>query len=167
MARSEELGAKQSLEFLREIDSINLRARQRMIDLVRLDLDEDLKGRKIAVLGAAFKPDSDDVRDSPALDIADQISQAGASVNVFDPKANANAKIRFPNLSYVDSVDACLSGAEIVLHLTEWKEFRTIDPTKAKTLVARANIIDGRNALDRELWERAGWHFRALGRSTR
>jgi UDPglucose 6-dehydrogenase len=167
MARSEELGAKQSLEFLREIDSINLRARQRMIDLVRLDLDEDLKGRKIAVLGAAFKPDSDDVRDSPALDIADQISQAGASVNVFDPKANANAKIRFPNLSYVDSVDACLSGAEIVLHLTEWKEFRTIDPIKAKTLVARANIIDGRNALDRELWERAGWHFRALGRSTR
>lgn len=167
MARSEELGAKQSLEFLREIDSINSRARQRMIDLVRLDLDEDLKGRKIAVLGAAFKPDSDDVRDSPALDIADQISQAGASVNVFDPKANANAKIRFPNLSYVDSVDACLSGAEIVLHLTEWKEFRTIDPTKAKTLVARANIIDGRNALDRELWERAGWHFRALGRSTR
>jgi UDPglucose 6-dehydrogenase len=167
MARSEELGAKQSLEFLREIDSINLRARQRMIDLVRLDLDEDLKGRKIAVLGAAFKPDSDDVRDSPALDIADQISQAGASVNVFDPKANANAKIRFPNLSYVDSVDACLRGAEIVLHLTEWKEFRTIDPTKAKTLVARANIIDGRNALDRELWERAGWHFRALGRSTR
>jgi UDPglucose 6-dehydrogenase len=167
MARSEELGAKQSLEFLREIDSINLRARQRMIDLVRLDLEEDLKGRKIAVLGAAFKPDSDDVRDSPALDIADQISQAGASVNVFDPKANANAKIRFPNLSYVDSVEACLSGAEIVLHLTEWKEFRTIDPTKAKTLVARANIIDGRNALDRELWERAGWHFRALGRSTR
>ncbi len=167
MARSEELGAKQSLEFLREIDSINLRARQRMIDLVRLDLDEDLKGRKIAVLGAAFKPDSDDVRDSPALDIADQISQAGASVSVFDPKANANAKIRFPNLSYVDSIDSCLSGAEIVLHLTEWKEFRTIDPTKAKNLVSRANIIDGRNALDRELWERAGWHFRALGRSTR
>ena len=167
MARSEELGAKQSLEFLREIDSINLRARQRMIDLVRLDLDEDLKGRKIAVLGAAFKPDSDDVRDSPALDIADQISQAGASVSVFDPKANANAKIRFPNLNYVDSIDSCLSGAEIVLHLTEWKEFRTIDPTKAKNLVSRANIIDGRNALDRELWERAGWHFRALGRSTR
>ena len=167
MARSEELGAKQSLEFLREIDSINLRARQRMIDLVRLDLDEDLKGRKIAVLGAAFKPDSDDVRDSPALDIADQISQAGASVSVFDPKANANAKRRFPNLSYVDSIDSCLSGAEIVLHLTEWKEFRTIDPTKAKTLVSRASIIDGRNALDRELWERAGWHFRALGRSTR
>ena len=167
MARSEELGAEQSLEFLREIDSINLRARQRMIDLVRLDLDEDLKGRKIAVLGAAFKPDSDDVRDSPALDIADQISTAGAVVNVFDPKANANAQVRFPKLNYVDSIEACLDKAEIVLHLTEWKEFRAIDPTKAKALVARANIIDGRNALDREAWERAGWHFRALGRTTR
>ena len=167
MARSEELGAEQSLEFLREIDSINLRARQRMIDLVRLDLDEDLKGRKIAVLGAAFKPDSDDVRDSPALDIADQISAAGAVVNVFDPKANANAQVRFPKLNYVDSIEACLDKAEIVLHLTEWKEFRAIDPTKAKALVTRANIIDGRNALDREAWERAGWHFRALGRTTR
>ena len=167
MARSEELGAEQSLEFLREIDSINLRARQRMIDLVRLDLDEDLKGRKIAVLGAAFKPDSDDVRDSPALDIADQIAAAGAVVNVFDPKANANAQVRFPRLNYVDSIEACLDKAEIVLHLTEWKEFRAIDPTKAKALVARANIIDGRNALDHEAWERAGWHFRALGRTTR
>ncbi|NDA81981.1 MAG: UDP-glucose/GDP-mannose dehydrogenase family protein [Actinobacteria bacterium] len=167
MARSEELGAKQSLEFLREIDSINLRARQRMIDLVRLDLDEDLKGRKIAVLGAAFKPDSDDVRDSPSLDIADQISKAGALVNVFDPKANENARKRFPNLNYVDSIDSCLRGAEIVLHLTEWREFRAIDPTSAKGLVARANIIDGRNALDRAAWERAGWHFRALGRATR
>jgi UDPglucose 6-dehydrogenase len=167
MARSEELGAEQSLEFLREIDSINLRARQRMIDLVRLDLDQDLKGRKIAVLGAAFKPDSDDVRDSPALDISDQIAQAGAIVTVFDPKANANASLRFPDLNYATSVEACIGGAEIVLHLTEWKEFRAIDPVAAKTLVARANIIDGRNALDREAWEGAGWHFRALGRATR
>jgi len=167
MARSEELGAQQSLEFLREIDSINLRARQRMIDLVRLDLDTDLKGRKIAVLGAAFKPDSDDVRDSPALDISDQISQAGAVVTVFDPKANANASKRFPNLRYASSIDECLSGAEIVLHLTEWKEFRAIDPNSAKKLVARTNIIDGRNALDRQAWENAGWHFRALGRATR
>ena len=167
MARSEELGAQQSLEFLREIDSINLRARQRMIDLVRLDLDTDLKGRKIAVLGAAFKPDSDDVRDSPALDISNQISQAGAVVTVFDPKANANAGKRFPNLRYASSIDECLSGAEIVLHLTEWKEFRAIDPNSAKKLVARTNIIDGRNALDRQAWENAGWHFRALGRATR
>ncbi|MBM3720324.1 MAG: UDP-glucose/GDP-mannose dehydrogenase family protein [Actinobacteria bacterium] len=167
MARSEELGAKQSLEFLREIDSINLRARQRMIDLVRLDLGADLKGKRIAVLGAAFKPESDDVRDSPALDIAAQVAAAGADVYVFDPKANSNAKLRFPALNYSHSVEECLSGAEIVLHLTEWKEFRALDPIKVKSLVARPNIIDGRNALDKAAWESAGWHFRGLGRATR
>ena len=167
MARSEELGAKQSLEFLREIDSINLRARQRMIDLVRLDLGQDLKGKRIAVLGAAFKPDSDDVRDSPALDIAAQIAAAGADVYVFDPKANANAKLRFPELNYSESVEVCLSGADIVLHLTEWKEFRSLDPNKVKSLVSNPKIIDGRNALDRSAWEAAGWSFRGLGRATR
>lgn len=167
MARSEELDAKQSLEFLREIDSINLRARQRMIDLVRLDLGQDLKGKRIAVLGAAFKPDSDDVRDSPALDIAAQIAAAGADVFVFDPKANANAKLRFPELNYSESVEVCLSGADIVLHLTEWKEFRSLDPNKVKSLVSNPKIIDGRNALDRSAWEAAGWSFRGLGRATR
>ena len=167
MARSEELGAQQSLEFLREIDSINLRARQRMIDLVRLDLGADLKGRRIAVLGAAFKPDSDDVRDSPALDIAVQIASAGADVYVYDPKANANAKLRFPVLNYCETVDECLRDADIVLHLTEWKEFRALDPQKVKNLVAKPNIIDGRNALDRLAWEAAGWRFRGLGRATR
>jgi UDPglucose 6-dehydrogenase len=167
MARSEELGAQQSLEFLREIDSINLRARQRMIDLVRLDLGGDLKGKRIAVLGAAFKPDSDDVRDSPALDIAWQIASAGATVTVYDPKANANAKARFPNLNYADSIEDCLQSADMVLHLTEWKEFRALDPNVVKRYVSNPIIIDGRNALDKAAWEDAGWHFRALGRATR
>ena len=167
MARSEELGAQQSLEFLREIDSINLRARQRMIDLVRLDLGSDLKGKRIAVLGAAFKPDSDDVRDSPALDIAWQIASAGATVTVYDPKANSNAKARFPNLNYADSIENCLQNADIVLHLTEWKEFRALSPIAVKQLVAQPKIIDGRNALDKAAWEDAGWSFRGLGRATR
>jgi UDPglucose 6-dehydrogenase len=167
MARSEELGAQQSLEFLREIDSINLRARQRMIDLVRLDLGSDLKGKRIAVLGAAFKPDSDDVRDSPALDIAWQIASAGATVTVYDPKANANAKARFPNLNFADSIESCLQNADIVLHLTEWQEFRALDPNDVKQFVSNPIIIDGRNALDKAAWEGAGWHFRALGRATR
>ena len=167
MARSEELGAQQSLEFLREIDSINLRARQRMIDLVRLDLGTDLKGKRIAVLGAAFKPESDDVRDSPALDIAWQIASAGATVTVYDPKANANAKARFPNLNFVDSIENCLQNADIVLHLTEWKEFRALNPIEVKRLVAQPKIIDGRNALDKAAWEDAGWNFRGLGRATR
>ena len=165
MARAEELGAEQALEFLREIDSINLRARSRMIDLVRKDLSEDLRGKKIAVLGAAFKPDSDDVRDSPALDIAVQIQAAGAHVTVHDPKAIANARTRFPALNFSESIETCVTGAELVLHLTEWKVYREIDPVKLLGLVANPTIIDGRNALDRELWRAAGWQFRALGRS--
>ena len=167
MARSEELGARQSLEFLREIDSINLRARQRMIDLVRTDLGDDLKSKRIAVLGAAFKPDSDDVRDSPALDIAVQIREAGASVVVHDPKAIDNAKKRFPDLGFESDIEKCISKADVILHLTEWKVYRELDPVRLKSLVAHPIIIDGRNALDRERWISAGWKFRALGRATR
>jgi UDPglucose 6-dehydrogenase len=165
MARADELGAKQALEFLREIDAINLRARQRVIELVRQDLSEDLVGKKVAVLGAAFKPDSDDVRDSPALDISAQIHAAGATVVVHDPKAIENAQKRFPALSFEQKIDECLKDADIVLHLTEWKIYREIDPGHARTLVKNAVIIDGRNALDRDKWRAAGWKFRALGRA--
>ena len=165
MARAEELGAQQALEFLKEIDSINLRARQRIIELVRKDLADDLSGKKIAILGAAFKPDSDDVRDSPALDIAAQIQAAGAVVTVHDPKAIANAQKRFPALNFAADIEATLKDAELVLHLTEWKIYRELDPVKMKSLVKSAIMIDGRNALDRDAWRAAGWHFRALGRA--
>ena len=165
MARAEELGASQAVEFLKEIDAINLRARQRIIELVRKDLADDLRGKKVAILGAAFKPDSDDVRDSPALDIAAQIQAAGAVVTVHDPKAIANAQKRFPALNFADDVNATLKDAEIVLHLTEWKIYREIDPVKVKSIVKNPIIIDGRNALDSDLWRSAGWKFRALGRS--
>jgi UDPglucose 6-dehydrogenase len=167
MARSEELGAKQSLEFLREIDSINQRARQRVIDLVRLEIGSDLKGKRIAILGAAFKPDSDDVRDSPALDIAEQIAAAGAVVTVHDPKALGNAKRRSPELTFVDNVETCVKDASCILHLTEWKEYRDLDPVAILKRVKEPVIIDGRNALDRELWEKSGWRFRGLGRTSR
>ena len=165
MARAEELGAKQAVEFLKEIDAINLRARQRIIELVRKDLSDNLQGKKVAILGAAFKPDSDDVRDSPALDIAVQIQAAGATVTVHDPKAIANAQKRFPVLNFATEINDTLKDAEIVLHLTEWKIYRDIDPVKVKSLVKNAIMIDGRNALDRQLWRSAGWKFRALGRS--
>ena len=164
MSRSEELGAQQSLEFLREIDSINLRARKRMIDLVRADVSEDLKGKKIAVLGAAFKPDSDDVRDSPALDIAAQIHDAGAEVWVHDPKAIEPARRRFPALNYATNIDQCIQNSNAILHLTEWKMYRELDPNSLKPQVKSPIIIDGRNMLDRERWIQAGWKFRALGR---
>jgi len=165
MARAEELGASQAVEFLKEIDAINLRARQRIIELVRKDLSDDLVGKKVAVLGAAFKPDSDDVRDSPALDISAQIQAAGANVTVHDPKAISNAQKRFPGLTFAEDINSTLKDAEIVLHLTEWKIYREIDPTQIKKLVKSAIMIDGRNALDRDLWRAAGWKFRALGRT--
>jgi UDPglucose 6-dehydrogenase len=165
MARAEELGAKQALEFLREIDAINLRARQRVIDVVRSELTEDLTSYKIAVLGAAFKPDSDDVRDSPALDIAAQLQAAGASVVVHDPKAIENARKRFPKLGFSANVEECIKDSDLILHLTEWREYRELDPKILGSLVKKKIVIDGRNALDRDKWRQAGWQFHALGRT--
>ena len=165
MARAEELGAMQALEFLREIDAINLRARQRVIDVVRSELTQDLTTYKIAVLGATFKPDSDDVRDSPALDIAAQLQAAGATVVVHDPKGIEPARKRFPKLDFAPVVTDAIKNADLILHLTEWKEYRALDPAVISTLVKSKIIIDGRNVLDRELWRNAGWKFRALGRT--
>ena len=165
MARAEELGAKQALEFLREIDAINLRARQRVIDVVRGELSEDLTKYKIAVLGATFKPDSDDVRDSPALDIAAQLHAAGADIVVHDPQGIEPARKRFPTLKFAEAVNDAVKDADLILHLTEWKEYRQIDPAVLGSLVKGKIIIDGRNMLDRTLWRNAGWKFHALGRT--
>ena len=165
MARAEELGAKQALEFLREIDAINLRARQRVIDVVRGELSEDLTKYKIAVLGATFKPDSDDVRDSPALDIAAQLHAAGADIVVHDPQGIEPARKRFPTLKYAEVVNDAVKDADLILHLTEWKEYRQIDPVALGSLVKSKIIIDGRNMLDRTMWRNAGWKFHALGRT--
>jgi UDPglucose 6-dehydrogenase len=165
MARAEELGAKQALEFLREIDAINLRARQRVIDVVRGELSEDLTQYKIAVLGATFKPDSDDVRDSPALDIAAQLHAAGADIVVHDPQGIEPARKRFPTLKYAEVVGDAVKDADLILHLTEWKEYRQIDPAALGSFVKSKIIIDGRNMLDRTLWRNAGWKFHALGRT--
>ena len=165
MARAEELGAKQALEFLREIDAINLRARQRVIDVVRGELSQDLTQYKIAVLGATFKPDSDDVRDSPALDIAVQLHAAGAEVVIHDPQGIEPARKRFPNLDYAEVINDAIKDADLILHLTEWKEYRQIDPVAISSIVKSKIIIDGRNMLDRTLWRNAGWKFHALGRT--
>jgi UDPglucose 6-dehydrogenase len=166
MARAGELGADQALTFLREVDDINLRQRSRMVDLARQQCSGSLIAKRVAVLGAAFKPESDDIRDSPALDVAAAARKAGAIVTVFDPKAMDAAKRVHPELEYADTLeDACLD-ADVVLHLTEWKQFREIDPAKLAAVVASPAIIDGRNALDPNLWRGAGWTYRALGRPT-
>ena len=164
MARAGELGADQALTFLREVDEINIRRRSRMVDLAREQCDGTLIDKRVAVLGAAFKPDSDDVRDSPALDVAESVRKAGAVVTVFDPPTNEAAKKVRPDLEYADSVEEACSDADVVLHLTEWKQFREIDPAKLAVVVANPIIIDGRNALDPALWRSAGWVYRALGR---
>jgi UDPglucose 6-dehydrogenase len=165
MARAQELGAQDSLEFLREIDEINNRARSRAAELVKQELGMDPKSKKIAVLGGAFKPDSDDVRDSPALDIAEALRSWGAQVHLHDPKAIEGARKRFPHIHYSEDLTQVLSGADIVLHLTEWKMYRELDPAKVKTLVKHPVIIDGRNMLNASAWQSAGWRFVGLGRS--
>ncbi|WKD58258.1 UDP-glucose 6-dehydrogenase TuaD [Corynebacterium capitovis DSM 44611] len=163
MARAGELGADQALAFLREVDAINMRRRQRVVDLAREELGS-LIGRRITVLGAAFKPNSDDVRDSPALAVAGQLSLAGAAVRVYDPEAMDNARRVFPTLDYATSLDDALTGAELVILATEWQQFREMDPAHAGELVQDRLLIDGRNVLTTEAWQAAGWRLRALGR---
>ena len=164
MARAGEVGADQALTFLREVDAINMRRRQRVIDLAREELGS-LIGRNITVLGASFKPNSDDVRDSPALAVAGQLSLAGASVRVYDPQGMDNARKVFPTLDYAASLEDALTGAELVILATEWQEFKEMDPVWAAKLVERQVLIDGRNVLPVTEWHNAGWQLRALGRS--
>lgn len=164
MARAGELGADQALTFLREVDAINMRRRTRVVELTRELCDASLLGKRIAVLGAAFKPESDDVRDSPALSIAAQLQLQGAVVTVSDPKALENAAQRFPELHYQADVEAAVTNADAILLLTEWQEFRDLDPYALASLVASPRILDGRNVLDATKWRAAGWNFRGLGR---
>ncbi|KPI24390.1 UDP-glucose dehydrogenase family protein [Streptomyces sp. NPDC054950] len=167
MARAGELGADQALTFLREIDSINMRQRGQMVELARQALGGgSFLGKRIAVLGATFKPDSDDVRDSPALNVAGQIHLQGGQVTVYDPKGMANARRVFPTLAYADSALEAVRGADAVLHLTEWREFRELDPAQLAEVATTRLILDGRNALDPVLWRKAGWTYRAMGRPT-
>jgi UDPglucose 6-dehydrogenase len=164
MARAGELGVDQALSFLREVDAINIRRRIRMVDLARELLGGSFIGRTVGVLGAAFKPNSDDIRDSPALDVATSIRAQGGLVTVYDPQALDNARRAHPELNYGASAQDAADGAHVMLLLTEWKEFREMDPDVLGSVVAERNIVDGRNALDPERWRSAGWHYRALGR---
>ena len=164
MARAGELGVDQALAFLKEVDAINMRRRVRMVDLAREQCDGSFLGKRVAVWGAAFKPDSDDVRDSPALNVAASILLQGAQVTVYDPKANDNAAKLFPTLAYADSALDAVEGAHVILHLTEWKQFRELDPVTVAEHVSIRRIVDGRNALPAERWHEAGWTYRALGR---
>ncbi|CAB4620406.1 unannotated protein [freshwater metagenome] len=164
MARAGELGADEALMFLREVDQINLRRRTHTVDLARKVLGGEFVGKSVTVLGATFKPNSDDVRDSPSLDIAVAMSNAGAKVKVHDPKGLANAARVYPNMAYEQDVLKALDGADLIIHGTEWNEYRELDPAAVAKVVNSRHIIDGRNTLDPQAWRNAGFTYRALGR---
>lgn len=163
-ARAEELGRGESVAFLKEVDAINMRRRQHVVDLVVHELDGNVHGAKVAVLGVTFKPESDDVRDSPALDVAVMLRGLGADVVATDPQGIANARVRHPQLDYVESLDEAVSGAEIVVLLTEWAAYRELRPERLGALTTGRTIIDGRNVLDPAVWRGAGWTYRGMGR---
>lgn len=165
MARAGELGADQALTFLREVDAINMRRRDRMVDLSKEAFNGSLLGHRVTVLGCAFKPNSDDVRDSPALSVAGSLSLAGAAVTVYDPEGMDNAKKVFPTLDYAADTESALREAELVILATEWQQFKVLDPNEAGELVDNKHIIDGRNVLDVAAWSNAGWKIQALGRT--
>ncbi|MEY2965814.1 MAG: UDP-glucose dehydrogenase family protein [Candidatus Nanopelagicales bacterium] len=164
MARAGELGVDEALMFLRDIDDINIRRRQHTVDLALEALGGQAVGKRVGVWGAAFKPDSDDVRDSPALHVAAALRAAGATVTVHDPRAVDNARRLFSDLEYADTPAGAASGADVVLLLTEWRDYRDLDPALISDVVSARHIIDARNALDPVIWREAGWTYRALGR---
>ena len=164
IARAGELGAGDALTFLREVDAVNQRRRQRVVDLAEELLGRPWPGARVAVLGAAFKPDSDDIRDSPALNVAGRLHLFGAHVTVHDPQAMANARRDWPTLSYADSVSDACRGANLTLVLTEWRQFREMDPASLDGVVTDRRVVDGRNCLDPALWRSEGWAYRGLGR---
>ena len=164
-ARAEELGKGESVAFLREVDAINLRRRDHAVNLTVEALGGVVNGKRIAVLGAAFKPHSDDIRDSPALDVAVRLKGLGADVVVTDPEALDNAARVHPQLSYEPDRDRALAGADVVVLVTEWDEYRReLTPEHAASLVVGRTIVDGRNCLDPSAWKASGWTYRGMGR---
>ncbi|WP_436758460.1 UDP-glucose dehydrogenase family protein [Streptosporangium sp. V21-05] len=161
--RAEEIGVGQAVSFLREVDAINRRRRSRTIDLVRELLGGQLAGKRVACLGAAFKPNSDDIRDAPALDVARTMHGLGANVRVYDPAALDNARRTYPELRYGTSALDVAQDADVVVLLTEWAEFREVEPSALAKVVKHTRIVDGRHALDATVWRAAGWEYRALG----
>ncbi|WP_454112033.1 UDP-glucose dehydrogenase family protein [Microbacterium aurum] len=164
-ARAEELGRGESVAFLREVDEINLRRRDRAVQLVVDALGGQVFQKKVTVLGAAFKPYSDDIRDSPALDVAVRLHGLGAQVTVTDPEAIDNARRVHPQLTYVADRDEAIRDADALVLVTEWDEYRReLAPAHASTLTAGRVIVDGRNGLDPAAWRAEGWTYLGMGR---
>ncbi len=164
-ATAGELGVSSLATWLATVDEVNLGRRDRVMHLARQAAGGDLSGKRVAVLGIAFKPDSDDIRDSPALAIIGRMRDEGAVVSAYDPIAGAKAAEQVAGVRFTDSAAGAMDQADVVLHLTEWAEFRALDPAAARAIVARPVLIDSRCALDADMWRSAGWTVRAPGRS--
>lgn len=163
-ARADELGVATQFEFLKNVDAVNQSRRTRVVELAVAALAGNVAGKTIAVLGAAFKPDSDDIRDSPALAIAVALAHAGAKVKVHDPVALPQIRIKDLSITTIEDIEEVFVDADLVLHLTEWPEYRNLNVKELAKVVAQPKIIDGRNVLDRDLWSSAGWHITYLGK---
>jgi UDPglucose 6-dehydrogenase len=165
MHRANELGAHQAAGLLQQVDEINMGQRSRVIALAIEACGGSVLNRRIGVLGAAFKPHTDDVRDSPALNVAAALHLRGAQVTVYDPEAGDTARTSFPTLGYATGVDEAVEGADVILVLTEWDEFVQADPARLAALAGHPSVIDARGKLDATRWQDAGWTFRGLGRA--
>jgi UDPglucose 6-dehydrogenase len=163
VARAAELGAASSVQFLRQVDEFNDSRRQRAVSMARELIGGAFSGQNVAVLGAAFKPETDDIRDSPALSVAAAIHAEGATVRIHDPRATDNARQVHPEMEYTDTAEKACEGADLVLHLTEWADYREIDPAALLTVVRVPRVLDGRNALPLNQWRTAGWTARSMG----
>lgn len=166
MNRAQELDAWDAVALLRQVETINSHQREKVVELARRLAGGSLAGARIAALGAAFKPNTDDVRDSPALDVAGRLHAAGAEIRLYDPQALDKARAVYPDLSYAESImDAC-HDADLTLLLTEWHEFLALDPAIVGRIVSTRQMIDARNALDLEKWRASGWSCYGLGRAS-
>ncbi len=158
------MGVGSVARLLGEVDDINQSRRDRVVDLAREAVGGSLAGKRVAVLGVAFKPDSDDIRDSPSLDVCGHLVSERAIVSVHDPVAMPNAARAWPELRCATTVSHAAEGAQLVLHLTEWADYRAIDPAALAAVVAQPVLIDARCTLDTDMWLAAGWRVRVLGR---
>lgn len=166
-ARAEELGVGPAVQFLHEVDAINTRRRSHVVALAELACGGSVAGKRVAVLGATFKPNSDDVRDSPALDVAVQLFRLGAQVTVTDPQGLENAERKYPELRYERELNSAVDQAEVVVLATEWAEYQSLEPHALRTRVLQTGspaVIDARNVLDPKIWRDAGWRYFGMGR---
>lgn len=148
---------------LKEVREINKQQRMLVIKKAK-GLLWNLKGKEITVLGLAFKPDTDDIRESPAIDIIDALLKEGTVIRCYDPKAKENMKKVFPEITYCDNPYDAMKNSSLVIFLTDWDEFRKLNFRRIKKLMKMPHIIDGRNFLDSKKLKDMGFIYTGIGR---